>query len=71
MMLPYLEVSSTAKHLQLQLQQVTQFLFYNGVAGRVTRFNYNKEVCHDETDRTGETQLIDFMDNNKVIINPS
>lgn len=35
------------------------------VAGRVIRFNYNKEVCHDETDRTREAQLIDFMDNNK------
>ena len=44
----------------------TSSLFVNRVAGRVIRFNYTWDEAHSDNKGGRETQLLDFMDNNKV-----
>ena len=36
------------------------------MAGRVIRFNYTKDESHCDNDGGRETQLLQFMDDNKV-----
>ena len=42
------------------------FFFFYRVAGRVIRFNYTKDESHCDNDGGRETQLLQFMDDNKV-----